>query len=119
MSEQSEPAHAGEQLRELRERAGMTVEEAAARAGLSSAHWAEIEAHGTAGFGYAEIVELVKATQPPRPDWWDEGHEHDLSLGEQGHLSPKTERQRAYWGRIEAVRAEIRKHYARGRRASG
>jgi hypothetical protein len=43
---------------------------------------------GTADVPYAIWLTLVQATQPPRPDWWDEGYEHDLTLGPDGHEPP-------------------------------
>jgi transcriptional regulator with XRE-family HTH domain len=110
-----ETPHAGEELRSLRERAGMTVEEVAARAGVDPGWLAELESGtGTREVLYSQWVELVKATQPPRPQWWDEGHEHDLSLPPDGHHDPTTDTGRRYWDRIAAVRAEIEAHYRRG-----
>ncbi len=111
-----EAADAGEQLRELRERAGMTVEEVAARAGVDAAWLERLESgEGTGDVLYSQWVALVRATQPPRPEWWDEGYEHDLSLPPGGHREPTTESGRRYWARIESVRREIREHYERGR----
>jgi transcriptional regulator with XRE-family HTH domain len=110
-----EPRHGGEYLRRLRERAGMTAREVADRAGVDPGWLADVEEHGTEGLSYSEITELVRATQPPRPPWWDEGHEHDLLLGPDGYAEPRGESQRRYWRRIEAVRAAIRDHYQRGR----
>lgn len=110
-----ETAHAGEELRSLRERAGMTVEEVAARTGVDPGWLAELEnGTGTSEVLYSQWVELVKATQPPRPEWWDEGYEHDLSLPVDGHHEPTTAGGRRYWDRIAAVRSEIEEHYRRG-----
>lgn len=64
---------------------------------------------------YSQWVELVKATQPPRPEWWDDGYEHDLSLPPHGHQEPTTASGRRYWERIAGVRAGIEQHYQRGR----
>ena len=76
----------------MRERAGMTVEEVAARAGVDPGWMTELgERHRTRELLYRQWVELVKATQPPRPQWWDGG--------------------RRYWARIAAVRAEIEENY--------
>ncbi|MGH9185519.1 MAG: helix-turn-helix domain-containing protein [Acidimicrobiales bacterium] len=118
MDDLGEPRHGGEYLCRLRERAGMSLREVADRAGVDPEWLADVEEHGTKGLEYSEITALVRATQPPRPDWWDEGHEHDLLLGPDGHAVPHTETQRRYWQRIEAVRAAIREHYRRGRAAS-
>jgi len=108
--------HAGEQLADLRTKAGLTVGELAARAGVDPEWIAQLEAGvGTGDVLYHQWVALVRATQPPRPSWWDEGHEHDLSLPPGGHRAPQTESGRAYWARIEAVRAGITEHYSRGR----
>jgi transcriptional regulator with XRE-family HTH domain len=110
--------HSGEYLRSLRERAGMTVEEVAQRAGVDPTWLSDVERNGTHDLLYSDICSLVRATQPPRPDWWDEGYEHDLNLGPDAVVGPLTPSQQEYWARIEAVRAEIRRHYDRGRRAS-
>lgn len=118
MDASSEPRHAGEQLRSLRERAGMTLDEVAARAGVDPRWLARIEREGTEGLLYSEIMAIARATQPPRPEWWDEGHEHDLHLGEGAYVGLLTPEQEAYWAKIQAVREEIRRHYRRGRRAS-
>lgn len=108
------PAHAGEELRWLRERAGMTIEDVAARAGVDAGWLAELEnGVGTHDVVYSQWVGLAKATQPPRPEWWDEGYEHDLSLPPDGHHQPKTTSGRRYWARIAAVRSEIEENYRR------
>lgn len=114
----SESGHGGAQLRALREAAGLAIEQVAALAGVSAARLAEIERLGTSDLGYGEVAAIVKATQPARPDWWDEGHEHDLGLGPRGVPLPRTAKERDYWRRIELVRAEIEAHYERGRAAS-
>ena len=112
----TEPAQAGEQLQELRLRAGMTVEEVAARAGVDAGWLERLEAgEGTHEVLYSQWAALVRATQPARPEWWDEGYEHDLSLPPGGHRQPTTESGRRYWARIEAVAEEIARHYGRGR----
>lgn len=116
MAQTSEPAHAGEELRLLRGDAGMTIDEVAARANVDPGWLAGIEAGvGTHEVLYSQWVELVKATQPPRPEWWDEGYEHDLSLPPGGHHEPTTASGRLYWDRILGVRAEIERHYQLGR----
>jgi transcriptional regulator with XRE-family HTH domain len=115
---EDEFTHTGEYLRSLRDRAGLTLEEVATRAGVDPAWLDSIECNGTHDLLYSEICNLVRATQPPRPKWWDEGYEHDLNLGESPVMGTMTPARLAYWARIDAVRAEIRLHYERGRRAS-
>lgn len=111
-----EPAHAGEQLQRLRLAADMTVSEVAERAGVDAAWLGRLEAgEGTHDVLYSQWVALVQATQPPRPDWWDEGYEHDLALPPGSHRPPTTESGRRYWDRVAAVAAEIEEHYTRGR----
>ncbi len=108
----SEPAHAGEQLRSLRERAGLTVDEVAARAGVDVTWLIELEGGvGTHDVLYSQWTALVKATQPSRPSWWDEGYEHDLSLPPDAHHAPTTASGRRYWERVAAVAAEIDENY--------
>jgi transcriptional regulator with XRE-family HTH domain len=120
MAEHREPCHAGEQLRELRVRAGLTVDEVAARAGVEPAWLAGLEAgEGTHEVIYSQWAHLVRATQPPRPEWWDDGYEHDLSLPPGGHREPTTESGRRYWARVEAVAHEIARGYRRGEADSG
>ncbi|MCA1846487.1 MAG: hypothetical protein LC792_25490 [Actinobacteria bacterium] len=53
---------------------------------------------------------VVRATQPPRPEWWDEGYEHDLNLGPNAVVGPLTPAQQEYWARIEALRFESTTH---------
>ena len=118
MDEFDEPRHGGEYLRRLREQAGMSLREVADRAGVDPSWLADVEEHGTGRLLYSEITALVRATQPPRPGWWDDGHEHDLLLGPDGHTPPRTQAQRRYWQRIDVVRSVIRRHYQRGRAAS-
>lgn len=110
--------HAGKQLQELRLAAGMTLAEVAGRAGVDPEWLARLEA-GEGGHEvlYSQWVALVRATQPPRPEWWDDGYEHDLALPPDGHREPTTESGRRYWERVAAVAAEIEEHYRRGRDA--
>ena len=108
--------HAGGQLRQLRQRAGMSVEEVANRAAVAPDWLRRLEdGAGTTSVLYDEWVKLVRATQPPRPEWWDEGHEHDLHLPPGGHHEPRTPSERDYWDRIERVRSEIHQRYRHGR----
>ena len=114
--EDSEPAHAGEQFQRLRLAAGMTIAEVARRAGVDGEWLARLEAgEGTHDVLYSQWVALTQATQPPRPEWWDGGYEHDLTLPPEGHREPTTESGRRYWARVATVAAEIEEHYGRGR----
>lgn len=114
--ELAEPAHAGEQLQRLRAAAGMTIEEVAERAGVDVDWLRRLEAgEGTHDVLYSQWTALVRATQPPRPEWWDDGYEHDLSLPPDGHREPTTDSGRRYWARVAVVAAEIEEHYGRGR----
>ncbi|MGH9164490.1 MAG: helix-turn-helix domain-containing protein [Acidimicrobiales bacterium] len=114
--EVAEAAHAGEQLQRLRTAAGMTVEEVAERAGVDVDWLRRLEAgEGTHDVFYSQWTALVRATQPARPEWWDDGYEHDLSLPPDGHREPTTDSGRRYWARVAAVAAEIEEHYGRGR----
>jgi transcriptional regulator with XRE-family HTH domain len=118
MEHEPDPEHGGEYLRQLRVRAGMTRDEVATRAGVDVGWLAEVEQHGTEDLMYSQIVTVVRATQPPRPEWWDEGHEHDLLVGPNGHAPPRSDGERRYWQRIETVRSAIRRQYRYGRAAS-
>ena len=65
----------------LRVRSGLRVGEVARRAGVTS-QWLEQFEAGliVEGINYDQLLALVRATQPERPEWWDCGHEHDLHL---------------------------------------
>jgi transcriptional regulator with XRE-family HTH domain len=97
-----------EHLRSLREAAGLSTGEVAVRAGVDEAWLERLEA-GAADEGpnYDLLLKLVAATQPPRPDWWDSGHEHDL------HVPPGAvrdeDKHEEYWRRIEQVRESNRR----------
>lgn len=92
----------------------MTLEEVAERAGVDPDWLADLERGvGLGDMSFSRWLPLVRATQPPRPEWWDEGHEHDLNLGPGSHGQPITDGEREYWRRIEAVRREIERSYAR------
>ena len=81
----------------------------AARAGVDPQWLASIEAGiGTHDVLYSQWLNLVRATQPPRPEWWDEGHEHDLHLPPGGHHAPRTPEEHDYWERIERVRSDAK-----------
>jgi hypothetical protein len=70
---------------------------------MSASELEEIERLGTQRLSYEQITSLVRATQPPRPSWWDEGHEHDLSLVD-AHLAPRSGAEANYWARVRNVR---------------
>ncbi len=95
----------------LRVRSGLGVGEVARRAGVT-AQWLEQFETGliVEGINYDQLLALVRATQPERPEWWDCGHEHDL------HLPPSAvrgrERHPDYWAQIDQVRDANRR--ARG-----
>jgi transcriptional regulator with XRE-family HTH domain len=96
-------------VRRHRLNAGLSVEELAARAGVTATWLAAFEAgERTQELTYDRLLALVRATQPERPDWWDEGHEHDLHLGPQGAAEPQSPSAKDYWARIESVRAANR-----------
>jgi hypothetical protein len=85
----------------------LSVAEVAGRAEVS-VEWLERFEAGLdeMGINYEQLLNLVRAAQPPRPEWWDDGHEHDL------HLPPEAIVDRDgnsdYWARIEKVRASNR-----------
>jgi hypothetical protein len=123
----SEPAsddfkHGGEHLRSDRERAGMSRAELAARARndsldprpyIDEAWITRVEADsGVQDVTFAEWMTLGRSLQPPRPDWWEEGYEHDLRFAWSGHREPVTESGRQYWARVRTVAAEGRWGYA-------
>ena len=117
-AQEDEFRHSGQYLRSLREQGGMTLADVADRAGVDPSWLDDVERNGTYGLVYSEICNLVRATQPPRPAWWDEGYEHDLNLGRNAVVGPLTPAQQEYWARIEVVRSELRRYYERGRLAS-
>jgi transcriptional regulator with XRE-family HTH domain len=92
-----------EYVRKLRCAAGLSIEEVADRAGVNE-DWLERFESGELedGLNYDLLLQLVAATQPPRPAWWDSGHEHDLNLP----LDAVKDREKhpSYWRKIEAVR---------------
>lgn len=104
----SSPVSTSEYVRTHRVDAGLSVEGLAEKVGVST-DWLTAFEHGerTEELTYALLLALVRATQPPRPAWWDDGHEHDLHLGKAGRANrdPATEQ---YWERIEGVRASNR-----------
>jgi transcriptional regulator with XRE-family HTH domain len=92
-------------VRRHRVNAGLSVGELAARAGVSPVWLERFEAgQGVDELTYDGLLALVRATQPPRPAWWDEGHEHDLHLGQAGVPDTSDPAAQDYWARIEAVR---------------
>lgn len=99
---------ASEYIRGRRIQARMTVQSLAARAGVS-VDWLEaFEAGwGAEELTYDRLLTLVRATEPPRPEWWDEGHEHDLHLGSSA-AAVGAGGSSDYWARIQAVRTANR-----------
>ncbi len=113
--DQTDPEHGGHYLRDLRRRACLSIDQVAERAGVEPAWLTDVEARGTRALLYSQIAAVVRATQPPRPPWWDEGHEHDLLLGPNGRPARQlTEHEEQYWANIDEVRATIRAGYADG-----
>ena len=101
-----EPAHTGELVRRLREAAGLSVAQVAVRAGIVPERLQALEAgEGVSELGYAEVCALVRATQPPRPAWWSDGFEHDLTVTRLG--PPATSEGRRYWSRVAEVRRQL------------
>jgi transcriptional regulator with XRE-family HTH domain len=90
-------------VRSLRIGAGLSVAELAERVGVS-VEWLERFEAGLDedGISYERLLVLVRATQPPRPEWWDDGHEHDLHLPH-GAITDR-DGNRSYWAKIEQVR---------------
>lgn len=106
-SEGSSPTTA-DYVRSLRMSAGLSIAEVADRAGVEQDWLKRFEAGSVDdGPNYDLLLKLIAATQPPRPDWWDSGHEHDL------HLPPGAIRDKdkhpEYWERIEQVRHSNRR----------
>lgn len=101
-----EPAHTGELVRRLREAAGLSVEQVAERAGIAPQRLQALETgQGVGELGFAEVCALVRATQPPRPQWWSEAFEHDLTVARLG--PPATAEGRRYWKRVAEVRKQL------------
>lgn len=94
-----------EYVRRGRRGADLSVEELAARVGVSADWLTRFEAGDADGLTYELLLELARATQPDRPAWWDDGHEHDLQLGRCGVAAAYEEADpNGYFARIEAVR---------------
>ena len=55
----------------------------------------------------------MKATQPPRPEWWDEGYQHYLSLPPMATTTRRRPAGRGTWAYIAMVRSEIEENYRR------
>lgn len=97
-----------EYLCSLRLAAGLSVGEVSRGAGVTEAWLVRFEAGRLAeGPNYDLLLRLIQATQPPRPEWWDSGHEHDLNLP--GGAARSRERHAGYWEKIDQVRALNRK----------
>lgn len=91
-------------VRSLRIGAGLSVADVAERAGVSVEWLQRFEAGlDEQGIDYDQLLNLVRAAQPPRPPWWDDGHEHDLHLPTEAIVDRVGNPD--YWARIEQVRA--------------
>jgi hypothetical protein len=99
------PTTTSEYIRQHRLAAGLSVEELAARVRVEPTWLAAFEdGSRTEELTYELLLELVRATQPTRPEWWDSGHEHDLHLGPDP-TPGGDHRSGGYWARIASVRA--------------
>lgn len=115
--------HTGVWVRADRELVGMSIAQMVERLRtdpLRPAPWVTEEwlAGIEAGIGvldlmYDDIAALQRATQPPRPDWWEGGYEHDLGFSREGHAPPRTPGYRRYWARVATVWEEAHR-YRRG-----
>lgn len=96
-----------EYVHSLRVGAGLSIDVVAQRAGVGS-EWLERFESGfeVGGVDYETLLRLIRAVQPPRPEWWDEGHEHDLHLPD--WAIPHKECHHQYWEKIEKVRTTNR-----------
>ncbi len=112
--------HTGVWVRADRERVGMSITEMVARlrtdplrpAPWVTEEWLEgIEAGvGVLDLMYDDIAALGRAADPPRPDWWEEGYEHDLGFSKEGHAPPRTPGYRRYWARVATVWEESHRY---------
>jgi len=103
------PTTTSEYIRQQRLAAGLSVEELAARVRVEPTWLAAFEdGSQTEELTYELLLELVRATQPTRPEWWDSGHEHDLHLGPNPTPPGQEPRPTGYWSRIARVRAANR-----------
>jgi len=62
---------------------------------------------------YGEWALLWRSTRLPRPDWWEEGYEHDLGFAWSGHREPDPDDYgyRQYWARVRTVAEENERPY--------
>ena len=95
-------------IRSLRVIAGLSIDELAERAGVDP-KWLDHFESGLdeEGINYDQLLQLSQATQPPRPEWWDDGYEHDLQLPPESVIDRSENSQ--YWERIEQVRSANRR----------
>lgn len=94
-------------VRRCRVDAGLSVDELAAKVAVTAAWLDAFErGKGTEELTYDLLLALIRATQPARPAGWDDGHEHDLHLGERAVTGDAAAR--PYWARIDEVRAANR-----------
>lgn len=104
---------AGETMRRARERAGTTRADLAGVCGVPEAEIAAMEDHleRVTVTEWDPFMAALDATAPPRPDWWEEGADHDASLGVEDRGDPALldDAERAYWAGIDAWKAEPRR----------
>jgi hypothetical protein len=102
-----EPLDAGEALRFSRERASMRRADLAAVLGVDEEQvrrWEEV----VDPLDRERFLAAYRATLPPLPSGWDDGHAHDLSLPAAARgLSYRDGSRREYWERIDRYAAEI------------
>ncbi len=113
----------GERLRRDRVAAGMNRAELAARVAsdpldprpyIDEAWIARVEAGvGVLDVSYEEWTVLWRSVEPPRPDWWEGGYEHDLYFAWSGHREPDPDEhnRRQYWARVRTVAEENERPY--------
>lgn len=102
----------GAALRHSRERAGMSPEELAREAGVAAevVEAAEALDQPLPPPQLERWLALYRATLPPRPAGWDAGHEHDAGLAPDARPAPPYgPAEQAYWERIDAWTAELRR----------
>lgn len=101
---------AGEVLRGRRELAGMTRGDLAGVSGVPEETVAAMEdrlARVTVA-EWDQYRAALRATAPPRPDWWEAGAAHDATLP-RPDPAVLNDDERAYWDAIDAWKAELRR----------
>ncbi|MGI8574637.1 MAG: hypothetical protein ACR2MA_04675 [Egibacteraceae bacterium] len=110
-------------LREARLRVGIGLDELAARTATDlldplpriDAEWLAKVENGTLGrpLTYREWQTIGRSLLPPRPDWWEEGYEHDVRFAWSGHQDPARHEyeRRRYRARVRTVAEECDRPY--------